>query len=177
MFVVPHLAWPLLFGQNHLRIIQAHTDHAGLKVRFDHPSLKFTETCGDENPFTAFPSLANQNSSQPQGPSPSSHSTVPQPTCLLTPMPPPTQPREHVPLHRRFNVVSFCLLLASSLVGSSFLAGSMWLEGHEICPGVQVVSGPINLTTIPSSFPWRLPRVLEFWFPKVIIHLMRCLLF
>ena len=32
MLVVPHLTWPLLFGQNHLRMIQAHTDHAGLKV-------------------------------------------------------------------------------------------------------------------------------------------------
>ena len=66
MLVVPHLAWPLLFGQNHLRMIQAHTNHAGLKVRFDHPSLKFTITCCDENRFVAFPSLANQNSNQPQ---------------------------------------------------------------------------------------------------------------
>ena len=37
-------------------------------------------------------------------------------------------------------------------MGSSLLAGPMWLEGQEICPGVQVVSGPINLTTVPSSF-------------------------
>ena len=84
MLVAP-LAWPLLFGQNHLRMIQAHTDHAGLKVRFDHPSLKFTITCCDENPFVAFPSLANQNSSQPQKTVHSSHSSVLPPTCLLTP--------------------------------------------------------------------------------------------
>ena len=31
MPVLPHLAWPILFGQNHLQMIQAHTDHAGLK--------------------------------------------------------------------------------------------------------------------------------------------------
>ena len=67
MLVVPGLAWPILFGQNHLRMLQAHTDHARLRVRFDHPSLKFTITCCDENPFVAFPSLANQNSSQPKG--------------------------------------------------------------------------------------------------------------
>ena len=109
-------------------MIQAHTDYAGLNVRFDHPSLKFTITCCDENPFVAFPSLANQNSSQPQKTVHSSHSSVLPPTCLLTPMPPPTQPKERVTLHRGFNVVSFCLLLASSLVGSSFLAGPMWLE-------------------------------------------------
>ena len=34
----------------------------------------------------------------------------------------------------------------------------MWLEGQEICPGVQVVSGPINLTTIPSSFSVEAPQ-------------------
>ena len=143
--VVPHLAWPLLFGQNHLRMIQAHTYHAGLKVRFDHPSLKFTITCCDENPFTAFPSLANQNSSQPQGSTPSSLSTVPQPICLLTPMPPPTKPREHVLLQRGFNVVSFCLLLTSLLVGSSFL-----VEGQEIC---HVAGGSGNLPW-GSSCKW-----------------------
>ena len=64
--VVPELAWPILFGQNHLRMIQAHTDHAGLHVRFDHPSLKFTITCCEENPLVAFPSLGKQYSSNSQ---------------------------------------------------------------------------------------------------------------
>ena len=158
MLVVPHLAWPLLFGQNHLRMIQAHTDHAGLKVRFAYPSLKFTITCCDENPFVAFPSLANQNFSQPQKTVHSIHSSVLPPTCLLTPMPPPTHPKERITLHGGFNVVSFCLLLASSVVGSSLLAGPMWLEGQEICPGVQVVSGPIKITTVPSSFSLEPPQ-------------------
>ena len=152
MFVVPGLAWPILFGQNHLRMLQAHTNHAGLHVRFDHPSLKFTITCCDENPFVAFKSLANQNSSQPQRTVHSSHSSFFPPTCLLTHMPPPTQPNECITLHRGFNVVSFCLLLASSLVGSSLLTAPMWLEGQEICSGVQVVSGPKDLATVPSSF-------------------------
>ena len=160
--------------QNHLGIIEAHTDYAGLRVRFAHPSLKFTITCCDENPFTAFPSLANQNSSQPQRAVHSSHSSVHQPTCLLTPMPPPTQPREHITLHRGLNVVTFCLLLASSLVGSSLLAAPMWLEGQEICPGVQVVSGP---TTLPSSFSLEPPQSSGNLAPKAMIRLMMCLLF
>ena len=88
----------------------------------------------------------------------SSHSSVLPPTCLLTPMPPPTQPKERITLHRGFNVVSFCFLLASSLVGSSLLAGPMWLEGQEICPGVQVISGPIDLATAPSSFSLESPQ-------------------
>ena len=132
MLVVPGLTWPILFGQNHLRMLQADTDHAGLLVHFGHPSLKFTIICCDENPFDAFPSLANLNSSQPQRTVHSSHSSVLPPTCLLTPMPPPTRPKERITLHIGFNVVSFCLLLPSSLVGSSLLAGPMWLEGQEI---------------------------------------------
>ena len=152
MFVVPGLAWPILFGQNHLRMLQSHTDHADLCVRFDHPSLKFTITCCDENPFVAFPSLANQNSSKPQSTAHYSQSGVLLSTCLLTPMPPLTQPKQYITLHRGFNVVSCCLLQASSLVGSSLLTAPMWLEGQEICPGVQVVSGPIDLATVLSSF-------------------------
>ena len=154
--MVLQLAWPILFGQNHLRMIQAHTVHAGMKVRFDHPALNFTITCCDENPLKAFPSLINQNSSQPAGTT--SYSTVPTPTCLLTSMPPPSQPRERVTLHRGFNVVSFCLLLATSLVGTSLLATSMWLEGQEIFPGVQVISGPIDLNTVPSSYSLDTPQ-------------------
>ena len=156
MLMVPQLAWPILFGQNHLGMIQAHTDHAGLKVRFDHPALNFTITCCDENPLKVFPSLINQNSSQPEGTT--SYSTVPTTTCLLTSMPPPSQPRECVTLHRGFNVVSFCLLLATSLVGTSLLATPMWLEGQEICPGVQVISAPIDLNTVPSSYSLDTPQ-------------------
>ena len=116
MLVVPNLAWPILFGQNDLRMIEAHTDHARLCVRFDHPSLKFTTTCCDENPLVAFPSLGKQYTSSTKGIAKSVQSDVHSPTCLLTSMPPPIQPWEHVTLHRGFNVVSFCLLLALSSV-------------------------------------------------------------
>ena len=34
----------------------------------------------------------------------------------------------------------------------------MWLEGQEICPGVQVVSGPIDLATVPSSLSLESPQ-------------------
>ena len=43
-------------------------------------------------------------------------------------------------------------------MGFSLLAGPMWLEGQEICPEVQVVSGFINLTTQPSSFSLEPPQ-------------------
>ena len=95
MLMVPQLAWLILFGQNHLRMIQAHTDHAGLKVRIDHPALNFTIICCDENPLKVFPSLINQNSSQPEGTT--SYSTFPTTTCLLTSMPHPPSPGNVLP--------------------------------------------------------------------------------
>ena len=126
MLIVPHLAWPILFGQNHLRMLRAHTDHAGLRVRFDHSNLNFTITCCNENPSAAFPSLAKQNSSTSQGTASCTLPGTPQTTCLLTLLPPPTQSWECVTLQCRFNVVSFCLLLASSLADIFLLAGPMW---------------------------------------------------
>ena len=60
----------------------------------------------------------------------------------------------------------FCLLLASSLIGSSLLAGPMWLEGQEICPGVQVISGPIDLATVPSSFSLESPHASGILVPQ-----------
>ena len=63
MFVVPGLAWSILFGQNHLHKTQAHTNHAALQVYFADPQLNFIVKCRDANPFDAFPSLRNQPSS------------------------------------------------------------------------------------------------------------------
>ena len=34
VLVVPNLAWPILFGQNHLSQTQTVTDHANYRVRF-----------------------------------------------------------------------------------------------------------------------------------------------
>ena len=59
MLVVPGLSWPILFGQNHLRMTQAHTDHAELTVHFRDPALGFTIKCRDSNPLQAFPSLSS----------------------------------------------------------------------------------------------------------------------
>ena len=42
MLVVPDLSWPTLFGQNHLRMTQAQTDHAEQTVHFRDPALGFT---------------------------------------------------------------------------------------------------------------------------------------
>ena len=135
MLVVPGLAWPILFGQNHLRITKAHTDHAGLKVPFADPPMNFTVTCRDTNPLDAFPPMRNQpSSSAPPGPSSSSSMAPPSTnvTCLLTAMPSPSHPSTHIRLHRGFNLVTLCLVMTASLVGSSLFSSPQWLEGQEI---------------------------------------------
>ena len=57
-----------------------------------------------------------------------------------------------------FQCSQLCLLLATSLVGTSLLATPMWLEGQEICPGVQVISDPIDPNTVPSSYSLDTPQ-------------------
>ena len=41
--------------------------------------------------------------------------------------------------------------MTASLIGSSMFSNSLWLEGNEVCPGVQVISGPISQTCISSQ--------------------------
>ena len=143
MLVVPGFAWPILFGQNQLCKTQAHTNHAALQVYFADPQLNFTVKCHDANPFDAFPSLRNQPSSSASQDSPSTHVT-----CLLTAMPTPSHHSSHIRLHRGYNLVTLCLVMTASLVGSTMFSSPHWLEDNEISPGVQVVSGPVNLNSI-----------------------------
>ena len=58
------------------------------------------------------------------------------------------------PLHLRLVriiVVTLCLVMTASLVGSSLFFSPHWLEGHDISPGIQVISGPINMNSISST--------------------------
>ena len=143
MLVVPGLAWSILFGQNHLRRTQAHTNHAALQDYFADPQLNFTVKCHDANPLDAFPSVKNPSSSPASLASPSTNVT-----CLLTAMPTPSHHGSHIRLRRGFNLVTLCLVMTVSLVGSSLFSFPHWLEGNEISPGIQVVSGPVDMTSI-----------------------------
>ena len=40
--------------------------------------------------------------------------------------------------------------MTASLVGSTMFSSPHWLESNEISPGVQVVSGPVDLNSILS---------------------------
>ena len=106
--------------------------------------MNFEIKCGDFNPIASFPHLSSQTSNS--GPCSSAHVS-----CLLTAVPPPTQPKEHVTLHRGFNLVTLCLVMASTLIGNPLFSTPLWLEGGSLFPGVQVVSGPIDLHSLASS--------------------------
>ena len=53
-------------------------------------------------------------------------------------------------LHKGYNLVSFCLVLATSLIGSCLFTAPLWLEGRDMMPGVHAVSGPIDLVSVSS---------------------------
>ena len=149
MLVVPKLVWPILFGRNHLDVIGAQTDHTKCTVKFTDPGLNFTVSCPKENSVDMYPRLGNPCSIFSD--SAKSDVTVTTPVSLLTSTPTPSQPSEPIRLHRGFNLVTLCLVMTASLVGSSMFSSPFWLEGNEVCPEVQVVSGPISPTCISSQ--------------------------
>ena len=65
MLVVPKQVWPILFGQNHLDMIGAQTDHTKRTVKFTDPDLNFTVSCPNENPVDMYPRLGNPCSISP----------------------------------------------------------------------------------------------------------------
>ena len=147
MLVVPDLTWPILFGQNHLRKTDTRIRSKELKVYFADPAMDFEISCHDSNPLRSFPVLGRQHST------PSSSANV---TCLLTAMPTTHQQQQHVTLTRGFNLVTVCLVIAASLVGSPIFSGPLWLEGTNFSPGLQTLSGPITLEALrvtPGDVP------------------------
>ena len=139
MLVVPGLSWPILFGQNHLRMTNAHIRSRELKVYFADKQLGFEVACKDVNPAKSFPTLCSSHSGF------ASSANV---TCLLTAVPPPPQTRAPISLHKGFNLVTVCLMLAASLASSPYFStlGDLWLEGKQVLPGVNTVSGPIHFS-------------------------------
>ena len=102
-----------------------------------------------EIPLELYPCLGPPNSISPShGPS-SAH--VATRMCLLTSSPTPSQLSEPIRLHRGFNLVTLCLVMTASLVGSFMFSSPLWLEGNEVCPGVRVVSGHITQSCFSSQ--------------------------
>ena len=122
--VVPNMSWPLLFGENHLEGTQALSDHSAKTVTFRHPAMNFTVPCDK----------------------PSSHPPHVAVTCLLTGKP-STDPRpSQTTVHRGLNLLTAYLTLSAASTG--LMGPNLWLTGHELEPGVKVLSGPLNATQI-----------------------------
>ena len=151
MLVVPRLVWPILFGQNHLDMVGAKTDHTKRIVTFTDPDLNFSVSCPNENQLDLYPRLGNPYSNSPRSGTSSANVITPVRMLTCTSTPTPSQPSEPIKLHLGFNLVTLCLVMTASLVGSSMFSNSLWLEGNEVCPGVHVVSGPISFLRL--AFP------------------------
>ena len=142
MLVATNLTWPVLFGQNLRRKTDAGIRSRELKVYFVYPTLDFEISCYDSNPLVAFPALRNPNYSL------GSSTNV---TFLLTMMQASSFVSEkHISLARGLNIVSVYLVLAASFLGCPLLSGLLWLEGTKFYPGLQTLSGPIDLTCVKT---------------------------
>ena len=141
MLVVPQLSWPILFGQNHLRLTDASIRSRELKVYFADQTMDFEISCHDSNPLHAFPTLRNPNCGS------GSSANV---TCLMTVMPSSCGTAECVSLVRGFNLVTVCFIVAASLVGSPLFSGPLWLEGNQFSPGLTTLSGPIDFQSVEN---------------------------
>ena len=145
MLVVPGLIRPILFGQNHFKKTKAVTDHDELTVYFKHSSLRFQIKCVDSNPLAHFPNLSNQTSSSV----PLGNVYI---ACLLTGSPLPPSLATILFLNVGSTLLPCVwLVIASSLVGNPLFANQLWLEGSQLVPGVQVLSGPIDLKSLSTS--------------------------
>ena len=135
MLVVPHLAWPILFGQNHVKLTDAHIRSRARKVYFADKGLNFEVCCSDTNPIQEYPHLSLPND----------HSSSANVTCLLTTA---VQGSEPIPLHKGFNFLPVCVFLMAFLISSPLFSASqpLWLAGSSLMPGVSTLSGPIALS-------------------------------
>ena len=148
MLIVAHLAWPILFGQNHLKATQALIDHANLRIKFQHPDLNYVIQCPDTNPHPfPKPSPDSNAKTSPQNQNLPNARPIAQITCLLTGLFSPHQEHRRIAIHKGLTFIIVCLVLSSSSMGTSSLSSDFWIHGNEIAPGVQVLSGPTNFAT------------------------------
>ena len=139
MLVVPNLAWPILFGNNHLIATEACMFPSQHRVFFNHSSMQFNVKCESSNPLKAFPNL---------GFSSRSHGSSTQLRCLLTAMPSPSRSYEPPILRTGFNLIPVCLLLTASSLGTALFTQPLWLEGSCLASGISILSGPISFSRI-----------------------------
>ncbi len=131
MLVAHHILWPILFGQNNLRLVDEHICSGVLDVYFGDKTIDFEIFCHDTNPTSAFPSLRNRASSI---------GSFVHDTCLLTAV-------ASQGLH----------IVAASCVGSPLLSGPFCLRGNQFSLRLQTLRPPV-LPKVAS--PGEMPPLL-----------------
>ena len=102
MLVVPNLEWPILFGENHLKLTQALVDHANSRIKF--PDLNFVIQCPASNPAQM---LTPQTTSSTTGSTSSPSVSGVNVTCILTGMLTPLQDHRGISIHKGLNSTLF----------------------------------------------------------------------
>ena len=69
---------------------------------------------------------------------------------LLSGAPPPGVHKRSESLHRGLNFVTVCVTLSAALMGYRVVRQPLWIEGKQIQPGVNVLSGPFDVSQISS---------------------------
>ena len=130
MLSVPGLAWPILYGENHLQITNPLVDHQALTITFRHPNLNATVKCQTGNPLQAFSHFAPANLSTGATTNKNASSTASsaQVTCLLTGLPSPNQPRTRIQIDRGLNIITICLFLPARSLEVHILARGTKIE-------------------------------------------------
>ena len=118
MLVVPDLAWPILFGENRLKLTQALVDHANSRIKFQYPDLSIVIQCPASNPAQM---LTPQTTPSSTGSTCSPSVSRVKATCILTGMPTPLQDHHKISIHKGLNFITVCLILTTSLIGTSLL--------------------------------------------------------
>ena len=72
-------------------------------------------------------------------------------TCILTGMPTPLQDHHRISVHKGLNFITVCLILTTSLIGTSLVNQKFWIEGNTLAPGVNVLNGPTYLHNAPFT--------------------------
>ena len=123
MLVVPNLAWPILFGENHLKLTQALVNHTNLRIKFQQPDLNFVITMPSFKPrINVNPQTMPSTTGSTNSPSLPGVNV----TCILTSMPTPLQDHHRISIQKGLNFVIVCLIFTTSLIGTSLLNQQFW---------------------------------------------------
>ena len=69
-------------------------------------------------------------------------------SCPITRAPPAGVHKRLQYLHRGVNLITVCVTLSAALMGNEVVCQPLWIEDEPIQPGVNILSGPFDMSQI-----------------------------